>query len=87
MDNVYSFINNATLTGIYFIVSENMQENVFNTIMPFGINQTLYTRCINSEGLTAFQPFNAMDLIDENGDYYGKNLIQKYATAFLNWLF
>ena len=75
IENVYSFINNATLSGLYFIVSENMQENVFNTIMPFGINQTLYTRCINSEGLIGFQPFNAMDLIDVNGDYYGKNLI------------
>ena len=75
INNVYSFINNAKLNGIYFIISENMQENVFNTIMPYGINQTLYTRCINSEGLIGFQPFNAMDLIDENGDYYGKNLI------------
>ena len=80
--NVYSFINNASLIGIYFIVSENMQENVFNTIMPFGINQTLYTRCINSEGLTAFQPFNAMDLIDENGDYYGKNLITNNPVVY-----
>ncbi len=82
IDNVYSFINNANLLGIYFIVSENMQENVFNTIMPFGINQTLYTRCINSEGLTAFQPFNAMDLIDENGDYYGKNLITNNPVVY-----
>ena len=75
IDNVYSFINNASLCGLYFTISNNMQENVFNTIMPYGINQTLYTRCINSEGLTGFQPFNAMDLIDENGDYYGRNLI------------
>ena len=75
IENVYSFINNAALCGLYFIISENMQENVFNTIMPYGINQTLYTRCINSEGLTGFQPFNAMDLTDENGDYYGRNLI------------
>ena len=82
IDNVYSFINNATLSGIYFVISENMQENVFNTIMPFGINQTLYTRCINSEGLTAFQPFNAMDLIDENGDYYGKNLITNNPVVY-----
>ena len=82
LDNVYSFINNAALSGIYFVISENMQENVFNTIMPFGINQTLYTRCINSEGLTAFQPFNAMDLIDENGDYYGKNLITNNPVVY-----
>ena len=74
-DNAYTFINNATLLGLYFEVSKELQENVFNTIMPFGINQTLYTRCINSEGLSGFIPFNAMDLIDENGDYYGKNLI------------
>ncbi len=82
IDNVYSFINNATLCGVYFVISENMQENVFNTIMPFGISQTLYTRCINSEGLTGFQPFNAMDLIDENGDYYGKNLITNNPVVY-----
>ena len=82
IDNVYSFINNAALCGIYFIISENMQENVFNTIMPYGINQTLYTRCINSEGLTGFQPFHAMDLIDENGDYYGKNLITNNPVVY-----
>lgn len=82
LDNVYSFINNATLCGIYFTISENMQENVFNTIMPYGINQTLYTRCINSEGLVGFQPFNAMDLIDENGDYYGKNLITNNPVVY-----
>ena len=82
LDNVYSFINNATLSGIYFTISENMQENVFNTIMPYGINQTLYTRCINSEGLVGFQPFNAMDLIDENGDYYGKNLITNNPVVY-----
>lgn len=82
LDNVYSFINNAALSGIYFIVSENLQENVFNTIMPYGINQTLYTRCINSEGLTGFQPFNAMDLIDENGDYYGRNLITNNPVVY-----
>lgn len=82
IENVYSFINNATLCGVYFVVSENMQENVFNTILPYGINQTLYTRCINSNGLTAFQPFNAMDLIDENGDYYGKNLITNNPVVY-----
>ena len=82
MNNVYSFINNATLCGLYFVVSENMQENVFNSIMPYGISQTLYTRCINSEGLTGFQPFNAMDLIDENGDYYGKNLITNNPVVY-----
>ncbi|MDO5564597.1 MAG: DUF87 domain-containing protein [Eubacteriales bacterium] len=74
-DNVYACINNATLVGIYFEESIGMQEEVFNTIMPYGINQTLYTRCINSEGLSGFIPFNAMDLIDEKGDYYGRNLI------------
>lgn len=74
-DNVYTFINNATLAGVYFEESIGMQEEVFNTIMPYGINQTIYTRCINSEGLSGFIPFNAMDLIDENGDYYGRNLI------------
>ena len=74
-DNVYTFINNATLLGLYFEVSEEMQEQVLNSTLPYGINQTLYTRCINSEGLAGFIPFNAMDLIDENGDYYGRNLI------------
>ena len=82
VDNVYSFMNNSALCGLNFIISENMQENVFNTIMPYGINQTLYVRCINSEGLTGFQPFNAMDLIDENGDYYGKNLITNNPVVY-----
>lgn len=59
--------------GIYFETATGMQENVFNSCMPYGLNQTTFERSIDTEGAVAFIPFSSQDLMQFNGDFYGKN--------------
>lgn len=50
------------------------QQAVFNSCLPLGRNDVKVNRYINTNGLTAFVPFDIKSLIDESGFFYGMNL-------------
>ena len=68
--------------GIYFETAKGMQENVFNSCMPYGLNQTTFKRSIDTEGAVAFVPFSSQDLMQQNGDFYGKNKLTNNPITF-----
>ena len=72
-NNSYKFIKKAKSYGLTFITGTDMQEHIYNSIMPYGVNQTPYSLIFDTESLRAFNIFNAMDVIEIDGDYYGKN--------------
>ena len=72
-NNSYKFIKKAKSYGLTFIVGTEMQEHIYNSIMPYGVNQTPYSIIFDTESLRAFNIFNAVDVIETDGDYYGKN--------------
>ena len=69
----YKFIKKAKSYGLTFITGTEMQEHIYNSIIPYGVNQTPYSLIFDTESLRAFNIFNAMDVIETDGDYYGKN--------------
>ena len=72
-NNSYKFIKKAKSYGLVFTVGTEMQEYIYNSIIPYGINQTPYSLIFDTESLRAFNIFNAVDVIEKDGDYYGKN--------------
>lgn len=72
-NNSYKFIKKAKSYGITFVTGTEMQEHIYNSIMPYGVNQTPYSLIFDTESLRAFNIFNAVDVIETDGDYYGKN--------------
>ena len=72
-NNSYKFIKKAKSHGLTFIVGTDMQEHIYNSIMPYGVNQTPYSLIFDTESLRGFNIFNAVDIIEKDGDYYGKN--------------
>ena len=72
-NNSYKFIKKAKSYGLTFITGTEMQEHIYNSIMPYGVNQTPYSLIFDTESLRALNIFNAMDVIETDGDYYGKN--------------
>lgn len=74
-ENSKKFIKIAKGKGLIFTTANNMQENIFNSCMPYGLNQTTYRRSIDTEGAVAFIPFACQDCIHSGGDFFGKNKI------------
>ena len=72
-NNSYKFIKKAKSYGLAFVTGTEMQEHIYNSIMPYGVNQTPYSLIFDTESLRAFNIFNAVDVIETDGDYYGKN--------------
>ena len=72
-DTAYKFIKRAKSCGLTFVVGKGMQEKIFNSILPYGVNQTPYSIIVDTESLCGFNIFNAIDIIEKDGDYYGKN--------------
>lgn len=72
-DNSYKFMKKAKSYGLTFVVGTKMQEYIMNSIMPYGVNQTPYSIIFDTESLRGLNIFNAVDVIDKDGDYYGKN--------------
>ena len=69
----YKLIRKCAINGLNIKVAEKMQENVFNSIMPNGVNQTPYIRTFDTESLCGLNIFYATDCIIGGGDYYGVN--------------
>lgn len=72
-ENTYKLMKKCAINGLNIKIAEKMQENVFNSIMPNGVNQTPYIRTFDTESLCGLNIFYAADCIIGNGDYYGVN--------------
>lgn len=72
-ERTYKIQTNHAINGLNIKLAVNMQEKIFNSIMPTGVNQTPYIRTLDTESLCALNPFYAADCIIGNGDYYGVN--------------
>ncbi len=74
-DNTYKFLNSARMKGFNFKIGIEMQEKIFNSIVPYGLNQTPYVVTLDTESICGLNIFKAIDVIQDNGDYYGKNIL------------
>ena len=72
-ENTYKLMKKCAINGLNIKIAEKMQENVFNSIMPNGVNQTPYIRTFDTESLCGLNIFYAADCIIGGGDYYGVN--------------
>ena len=73
--NSYRFLSNAKGSGFLFMEGMEMQEHIFNSIVPYGVNQTPYVLTFDTKSLCGFNIFNSNDVIYDKGDYYGKNIL------------
>ena len=53
------------------------QLEALNTTLPIGLRKTQSLRTLTTESLGAFVPFKVQEINDENGIYYGQNVISK----------
>lgn len=81
-ENTDKFKKIAKGKGMYFIVGDILQEEIFNSCLPYGLNQTTFSRLIDTEGAVALNPFSSQDLMQLNGDYYGKNKLTNNPIMF-----
>lgn len=81
-ENANKFLKIAKGKGLSFRTAKNLQENVFNSCLPYGLNQTTFKRSIDTEGAVAFIPFSCQDMIQPNGDFYGKNKLTNNPITF-----
>ena len=58
-------VKKAKSYGLTFITGTEMQEHIYNSIMPYGLNQTPYSLIFDTASLRAFNIFNAMDIIEK----------------------
>ncbi len=72
-ERTYKLIKKCAINGLNIKIADKMQENVFNSILPNGVNQTPYAKTFDTESLCAFNIFYAADCILKDGDYYGVN--------------
>ena len=72
-ENTYKLMKKCAINGLNIKIANKMQENVFNSIVPNGVNQTPYVRTFDTESLCGLNIFYAADCIIGGGDYYGVN--------------
>lgn len=72
-ENTYKLMKKCAINGLNIKIADKMQENVFNSIIPNGVNQTPYIRTFDTESLCGLNIFYAADCIIGGGDYYGVN--------------
>ncbi len=57
------------------------QEDGINSVLPLGLNELQVDRCLSTNATAAFIPFNAYDLFEKEGVFYGINAISKNIIA------
>ena len=76
-ENTYKLMKKSALNGINIKIANKMQDNVFNSIVPNGVNQTPYIRTFDTESVCGLNIFYAADCLLYDGDYYGVNKLTK----------
>lgn len=59
-----------------------MQELGFDSALPLAYNRLKIERTLTTEAMAAFVPFSALDIVQENGMYYGLNDVSKNLILF-----
>ncbi|MCQ4794161.1 ATP-binding protein [Anaerofustis stercorihominis] len=60
-----------------FSVLKHQQLDGLKTVLPFGVRKIDAFRTLTTESLAVFMPFRVQEVHDENGIYYGQNVISK----------
>lgn len=60
-----------------FAVLKYQQLDGLKTVLPFGVRKIDTFRTLTTESLAVFMPFRVQEVHDENGIYYGQNVISK----------
>lgn len=60
-----------------FAVLKYQQLDGLKTALPFGVRKIDAFRTLTTESLAVFMPFRVQEVHDENGIYYGQNVISK----------
>lgn len=60
-----------------FAVLKYQQLDGLKTALPFGVRKIDTFRTLTTESLAVFMPFRVQEVHDENGIYYGQNVISK----------
>lgn len=60
-----------------FAVLKYQQLDGLKTTLPFGVRKIDAFRTLTTESLAVFMPFRVQEVHDENGIYYGQNVISK----------
>lgn len=67
---------------VRFSVADGMQELTLNSSLPFGYDCTGIGRTLTTESLAIFIPFNAQEVIQQGGIFYGINAVTKNIITF-----
>ena len=68
-------LGNRYLCGISKLIGQ--QEPAFNSALPLAINELGIKRFVKTETAALFIPFNAQEIRQKNGIYYGLNALSK----------
>ena len=60
-----------------FAVLKYQQMDGLNTVLPFGVRKINALRTLTTESLAVFIPFRVQEIYQEDGIYYGQNVISK----------
>lgn len=58
-------------------VCTDQQLDALNTALPYGLDRISMDRSLSTESLAAFMPFNAQEICDPRGVFYGTNAITR----------
>lgn len=71
--------------GAVFVPLDYLQEEAFNSTLPFGMNFTdveeIFQRDLLTANVSVNSPFTTVDLHHRNGKYYGVNLLNQNVIA------
>lgn len=80
--NTAKIMNIANGRLVRFGVADGMQELTLNSTLPYGFDCTVWGRTLTTESLAIFIPFNAQEVIQRGGVYYGINAVTKNIVTF-----
>ena len=75
LDAAETIIETGRQKQLRIIVNHYLQEDTFNTSMPYGLKFVENWRTMTSESVAAFNPFVARELMQPGGLYYGNHAI------------
>ncbi|RHU37173.1 DUF87 domain-containing protein [Clostridium sp. TM06-18] len=77
------FLNKCRTQNVTFSVATGLQENTFNSALPFGIDSTPHSRTLTTKvlGLAAV-PFSSQEMTQRGGTVYGLNKITHNIITF-----
>lgn len=72
-----SICDSAIEHGCTFKICREQQMDALNTVLPFALDRISIDRSITSESLASFMIFNAQEICEKDGVFYGTNAITR----------